>query len=439
MSNSAINVTVTDAQGQFQPRDPIPFQNTAIIDTIEVDTGKERQPILGYGAAFTDAACYNISQLSSSAREALLKDLLSPEGMGLSVARITVGQSDYGRVAYSYDDTTDDVDLEHFSLDYDRAYILPTLRQARQINPDLYLFSSPWSPPGWMKTSGTMCGGWLRDKYIGVFARYYLRYLQEYAREGIRIDALTPQNETETDQSSKMPACYWHPEQEMVFVRDHLGPLLKKNGLDTKVWILDHNYDLWKRPVWQLNDPGMREFTDGVAWHGYNGEAEMMSRFSAAHPDVPLYWTEGGTHLDESDASSCWCRCSKMISETMTHGCRCFVAWNYALDEAGKPNIGPFHCAGFVTIHSKTREITRSPLYYALGHYSRFVKRNAVNLASTSGVEGISHSAFRNPDGSFALVLTNPGNSRAIALHAGRRQAEITLSANSITTLTWQE
>jgi glucosylceramidase len=439
MVNSTINVVVTDAKGQFDLRDPLPFKNTTVCDVIEVNASKERQPILGYGAAFTDAACYNISTLTEAAREALLNDLLSPEAMGLSVSRICVGQSDYGRVAYNYDDTADDVELKDFSLDYDRAYILPTLRQARKVNPNLFLLSSPWSPPGWMKTSGTMTGGWMRNKYIGVYAQYYLRYLQEYAREGIKIDALTTQNEVETDQSGKMPACFWHPEQEMIFVRDHIGPLLKKNGLDIKIWALDHNYDLWKRAVWQMNDAGMREYTDGVAFHGYMGEAEMMGRFSAAHPDVPLYWTEGGPFISDADLTTAWCYWSKIISDTMTYGCRCFIAWNFALDEFGKPNIGPFDCAGVVTINSKTREITRSGQYYALGHFSRFIKRDAVNLQSGSGIEGISHAAFRNPDGGLVLVVTNPGNSRLIGLRVGPRQAELSLSSNSVTTLTWQD
>lgn len=442
MSQSSILATVTDDKSRFEQRpgvSVVPSERVSARPVIEVRPAEEHQPILGFGAAFTDAACYNISRLPDAERGAFLKELLSEGGMSFNVARICVGQSDYGRVRYSYDDTPDDMELKDFSLDYDRAYIIPMLQQAREIRPDLFLLSSPWSPPGWMKTSETMLGGWMREKYLGVFAEYYLKYLQGYADAGIKVNALTPQNETETDQSGKMPACYWHPDMEVSFVRDHMGPLLKKHGLDVDMWLLDHNYDLFQRAIWSLQQPGLKEYSTSIAFHGYNGTADQMKKVTEAVPGAKLYWTEGGPFYTNHEYPTEWCKWAKTVTETMVNDCRCFIAWNFALDEAGKPNIGPFDCGGLVTIDSKTQKITRSGQYYGLGHFSHFVKRGAVRIGSNAALEDISHVAFRNPDGGLVLVVTNPGNTRTVGLRAGKTNAELTLPSNSVATFTWTD
>jgi glucosylceramidase len=428
---------VTVASRAAAPKEGAAAQLAPSLPVIEVDINDERQPILGFGAAFTDAACYNISRLPDAERAAFLNELLGADGLACNVARISVGQSDYGRVRYSYDDTPGDFDLKDFSLDYDKPYIIPTILEARGVRPDLFLLSSPWSPPGWMKTSETMLGGWMREKYLGVFAKYYLKYLQVYAEAGIKVDALTPQNEVETDQDARMPACLWHPDIEVSFVRDHLGPLLKASGVDIDIWLLDHNYNLWQRAAWMLKQEGISEYSTSIAFHGYVGTADQMKKVTEAVPGAKLYWTEGGPAYNELDYLNGWCRWSKSVTETMVNGCRCYMAWNFALDEVGKPNIGPFDCGGLVTINSKTQEITRSGQYYALGHFSRYVQRDAVCVGSTATLEDVQQVAFRNPDGGMVLVVTNPGNMRTVALKAGRTTAELTLPADSVSTFTW--
>jgi glucosylceramidase len=144
---------------------------------------------------------------------------------------------------------------KRFSIEQDRQYILPMLRAARKVNPELFLFSSPWSPPGWMKSGGSMLGGSMRHRYLEAYAHYFLKFLQAYADAGVAIQAVTPQNEVDTDQDGRMPACIWPQESEIEFVGKHLGPLLEKQGLSTKIWILDHNYNLWGRAVAELDDP----------------------------------------------------------------------------------------------------------------------------------------------------------------------------------------
>jgi len=132
-------------------------------------------------------------------------------------------------------------------------------------------------------------------------AQYFLKFLQAYAAEGVPIQAVSVQNEVDTDQDGRMPACSWPQEYEIRFVHDHLGPLLQQNAMSTKIWILDHNYNLWGRAICELDDPGLRKYCDTVAWHGYVGGAEMASKVHDAHPEVSMHWTEGGPDYTSPD------------------------------------------------------------------------------------------------------------------------------------------
>ena len=346
--------------------------------TIVLNPEKEYQTILGFGAAFTDAACYTFNQLSPSARERLFHELFHPAEMGLNVCRTCIGSSDYSTKVYSYDEGEADPELKRFSIAQDRQYILPILREARKANPEIFLFSSPWSPPGWMKAGGSMLGGSMRRRYMPAYAHYFLKFLQAYAEVGVPIQAVTPQNEVDTDQDARMPACIWPQEYEIEFVRKHLGPLLEKQGLSTKIWILDHNYNLWGRAVAELDDPGLRKYCNAIAWH-------------------------------------------------------------LALDELGRPNIGPFSCGGLVTIHSQTGEITRSGQYWGFAHFSRAIRRGARRFDSESTLAGISHAAFANPDGTRVLVVTNAGPAQTATVQMGAMKADIALDKDSVTTWVWSK
>jgi len=414
-----------------------PAPETPGADQVRLDPSKKFQEILGFGGAFTDAACYMLNQLAPAAREKLIHEMFHPSEMGLSVCRICVGSSDYARNVYSFDEGEPDPDLTRFSIDHDRAYIVPVLREARQANPDLFLFASPWSPPGWMKSNGTMLGGAMTRHSLPVYARYFLKFLQAYAAEGVPVQAVTPQNEVDTDQDGKMPACIWAQEYEIDFVCDHLGPLLESSGMPTKIWILDHNYNLWGRVMDELEDDRLRKYCNAVAWHGYAGTPDKMSKVQEAFPGIEMYWTEGGPDYKDPGYLTDWCNWSATFSGILRHGCRSITAWNLALDEVGRPNIGPFSCGGVVTINSQSKEITRSGIYRALAHYSRVIHRGAHRFDSQSAAGGLEHVGFENPDGQQVLLLTNPGPARAIELRLKDRAARIQLKENSVTTLAW--
>jgi len=405
---------------------------------IVLNSDQKLQEILGFGAAFTDAACYMFSQLSNETRNQLFHELFHPSQMSFNVCRTCIGASDYSRSLFSYDEGDPDPGLRRFSIDHDREYILPTLRQAREVNPDLFLFSSPWSPPGWMKAGASMLGGSMKQKYLPNYAEYFLKFLRAYAAAGVPVQAVTPQNEPDTDQDGKMPACIWPQEYEIAFVRDHLGPLLEKNGMETKIWILDHNYNLWGRATCELDDPGLRRYCNAVAWHGYAGNPEMMSKVHDAHPDISMYWTEGGSDYTSPDYLTDWARWGKNFTAVLGNWCRSITAWNFALDERGQPNIGPFPCGGLVTIDSKSKEITRSGQYWAFAQFARFIRRGARRLDSQGAFPDLDQVALENPDGQRVMVITNTGVERTVTLQLGQMLADARLDEDSVTTLVWR-
>ena len=436
-----IAVRVTAGKRRFEAAPAIawrPNSRPPSAESIALHPEKKFQEIFGFGAAFTDASCYMFNQLSSSARDHLFHELFHPSELGLNVCRTCIGASDYSTEVYSFDEGEPDPELKRFSIDHDRAYLLPSLRQAAKVNPELFLFSSPWSPPGWMKANGSMLGGSMRKKHFASYAQYFLKFLQGYAAEGVTIQAVTSQNEVDTDQDGRMPACLWGQEYEIEFVKQHLGPLLKANGIPAKIWLLDHNYNLWGRVICELDDPDVRKYTNAVAWHGYVGGASMMSKVHDAHPDAEMHWTEGGPDYTSPDYATDWAQWGHTFVEALRNWCQSLTGWNLALDEKGRPNIGPFTCGGLVTIHSQTKEITRSGQYWAFAHFSRLIRRGARRFDSQGMLPKVEHVACENPDGQKVAVISNEGAARSVTLQMGSMSAELPLDADSVTTLSWK-
>ena len=406
-------------------------------DVVEIQPQQILQEVLGFGAAFTDASCYMFQQLKEADREKLLHELFHPSELGLNVCRTCIGASDYSTEMYSFDEGEPDPELKRFSIDHDKPYLLPALRAARKVNPDLSLFSTPWSPPGWMKANGSMLGGSMRKKSFPAYAQYFVKFLQAYAAEGVQIQAVTSQNEVDTDQDGRMPACLWGQEYEIEFIAKHLGPALQAAGLPTKIWLLDHNYNLWGRVICSLDDPEVRKYCSSVAWHGYAGTADMMSKAHAAHSEVSMHWTEGGPDYTSPTYLTDWVSWTKTISEALQNWCGSITGWNLALDEKGRPNIGPFPCGGLVTIHSQTKEITRSGQYWAFAHFSKAIRRGAKRVGTTCNSSTLSHVACQNPGGDTVVVLGNPGAARQVTLRLSTNSANLRLAADSVTTLVW--
>ena len=446
-----VKVWATFRDRRYEVVTPLEWKPVTSVaaDAIALDPSATKQEILGFGGAMTDATCYVLSQMKESERQDAMRELFAPGEMALNVCRTCIGASDYSRSVYSFDESPEpDPELKKFSIDHDKEYILPVLREARKLNPELFLFSSPWSPPGWMKPNGSMLGGGMRKLSFPPYARYFVKFLEAYKAEGVAIDAVTVQNEVDAEQDGHMPACLWAQEEEMEFAKLHLAPALRQAGLPTKIWVVDHNYNLWGRAIGELSDPAVYDVVDGIAWHGYVGDPSAMTRVHNAFPGKNAYWTEGGPDITAPDYETDYAHWADTFNGILRNWARSITAWNVALDEKGKPNIGPFPCGGVITVENGTHKVTRSGQYWAFAHFSRHVRRGA-KVFATNGVGpgeagssaekggAVSHAGFRNPDGSFVVVIANRGAEKPVQLVLGSRALELDLPADSVHTLQW--
>lgn len=339
------------------------------VTTLEESKFSYDNKFLGVGVAITGSSCYNLSKMDTDKRRELLEFLYSKKGLDLKVARLSIGASDYSAEIYTYDDVEGDISLEHFSIERDKDYIIPIIKEILEIKPDLTIFASPWSPPAWMKTGGSIGGGFMREKYLECYAEYFVKYIKAYKNEGIKISAVTVQNETETHQNGKMPACLWHPEIEVKFT-EILKSKFKENGIDTKIWCYDHNFSGVDRVDWCLEEyPEFKKSCDGVAFHYYSGNIEQTKFLKEKYPDIKLHFTEGGPRLYDNYDSD-WIKWGLMLIKALNNGYSSFTGWNLMLDETGGPNVGPFFCGGLVTRNSIDNSLSFSGQYKAFRHFA---------------------------------------------------------------------
>ncbi len=381
-----------------------------VIDVLE---SRQFQSVVGWGAAMSDASAHLIqTKMNPVQREALLQDLFGREGgIGFSFVRIPMGASDFSRTHYSYDDRPPgetDSTLTHFSIDVDRAEKIPALKRALAINPQLKLVGSPWSAPGWMKSSGTLIKGTLLPRFHGSFAEYFRRWIEAYEAEGLPIFAITLQNEPHFEPEN-YPGMRLSPPQRAELIGRHFGPLFASRGIRAQIWDWDHNWDEPNSPLTVLADTLARRYVAAVAWHCYGGEVSAQTLVHDRHPDKDTYFTEcsGGAWAPVWADNLKW-NVSKMVIGNARNWAKGVALWNLALDENHGPHLGGCgDCRGVVTINSMTGEVERNPEYYALAHASRFVRPGAVRIESMQG-GGLETVAFRNSDdGSIVLIVLN--------------------------------
>lgn len=428
--------------GSFLQREESqPFSGNFYYESpcFDIDRATVSHTILGFGVSMTDASCYLIHGMPAAAREQLLDELFSPEKLALSIVRLNVGSSDYATRVYSYDDGEEDPELKNFSIEHDHKWIIPTMKQLLELRPDIFVYSSPWSPPGWMKTGGSMCGGYMRAKYLPAFADYMVKYLLAYRECGIDIHAVTMQNEAETDQRGTMPQSLLHPDFEMELVGRLMPPRLAAAGLKTKMWLHDHNYNAVKRVFYMLSDPDVARNTDAVAFHPYSGSPAMMRPLREAFPQIKFHQSEKSPNNNPGSPESriaWWCN---TILDNLNNGCSSFMGWNCVLNEKGAPNLGNFKCSGLVELHSVTGEIKPDLQYYAFAHISPYVHKDAEVLnapADTPLPDKVSCGIFRNPDSSLCAVIGNDNaTAKTIQFKYRNRYLKVYLPDQSMTTL----
>jgi len=418
---------------------------------IEVDRRQRFQAILGMGGSLDHSTCSNLFRVPAETREAAIRRLMHPEhGIGMNLMRLCIGTSDFaGEDWYSYSDLPPgqtDPELAHFSIERDRAYILPCAKEVLRQNPKALFFASPWSPPGWMKTTGSMIGGELKREWYAVYALYFVKFLQAYEREGIPVYAVTVQNEPGVDRALEKdpkwyyPSCRWTGEQERDFIRDHLGPALKRAGLKTRIWCYDHNYNEQTKgdspglpyPRTILSDPKAARFVGGVGFHHYEGEPSGMSLFHREFPKIPLHLSEGSVFGIYGAAD---------LMERLRHWSSSYNAWVMILDEKGRPNNGPFPAThAILKLHSDTLRMEELFEFYSYGHFMKFIRRGAVQIGVSAGSKELRHIAFENPDRSLVFVIVNLGTDREPIHVSDRGRAFGTVVApKSVVTFQWSK
>lgn len=378
-----------------------------------VDATKQFQTFLGIGGALTDASAETYAKLPEAKRRELIKAYYDPrDGIGYTLARTNIHSCDFSSGSYTYV-SEGDRELKSFSIEHDQRYRIPLIKDAiAAAGGKLTLYASPWSPPAWMKDNGNMLrGGKLKPEFAGAWARYFVKFVQAYEAAGIPVWGLTVQNEPMAVQ--KWESCFFTAEEERDFVRDHLGPTLAKAGLgDRKLIVWDHNRTLmYERARVMLDDPKAAQYVWGVGFHWYvNDTYENVRRVSEAYPKAHLLLTEACLYPWDRAKMNEWHwgeRYGTSILRDLNNGAEGWTDWNILLDETGGPNHVQNFCYAPVHADTTTGELLFMNSFHYIGHFSKFIRPGARRVIASTTLDTMETTAFRNPDGSIAVVVLN--------------------------------
>ncbi|MCZ8522469.1 MULTISPECIES: glycoside hydrolase family 3 N-terminal domain-containing protein [Paenibacillus] len=405
---------------------------------IKIDPQKTYQSMIGIGSSMEESTVHNLWKMSPAKRTEVLKKLVDPaQGAGMSLVRLTIGTADFtARQFYSYDDRPageTDPELKHFSIQKDRDYhIIDTVKEMQRIHPDIKFFASPWSPPGWMKTTDSLMKGQVKDEYLPVLAKYYLKYLQAYRAEGIEIEAMTLQNEPLLEieyPSAKMP---WEQQAELVKL---MRAELDTNGFShVKLWIFDHNPgDTMAYPAQLLRDPASRAAVDGTAFHDYGGDLGEMTKLHELYPEKNVYLTERAVWGTKG---------ADRMAQYFRNWARSYNSWVVMLDSdirthqwVGTPDPTPL-----VQDSADPDNYWLAPEYYLLGQYTKFVEPGYVRIDSNYGSsDTVTNVAFLSPDGKriVTVVINQTKETQPVKLLSDGTQITSSVPAQSVVTYRW--
>jgi len=407
--------------------------------TINIDTTQIYQTIDGFGYTLTGGSATLIYSLPAEKRAALLNELFATDStfIGISYLRISIGASDLSAAPYTYDDIASgqtDVPLAHFSLSSEMPYLIPLLKEIIAINPDIKILGSPWSAPVWMKTNNSFVGGSLDPAYYQAYANYFVKYIQGMTAEGIKIDAITIQNEPLNPYNN--PSMEMSSTQQADFLKNHLGPAFSDAGITTKILLYDHNCDVITYPLSILADPGARAYADGSAFHLYGGSITALTEVHDAHPDKNIYFTEQYTSSTGDFGGDLNWHLKNLIIGATRNWSRNVLEWNLANNTSMGPHTlgGCSTCLGALTISTN---ITRNVSYYIIAHASKFVRPGSVRI--NSNIAGsLQNVAFQRPDGKKVLIVLNESvDSQTFNIGYKDKIVTTALGGGSVATFVW--
>lgn len=417
--------------------------------SVTVDESSMYQQFEGGGASITDTTAHLLrgGAISAATRDEVMRRLFSPaDGIGLSFVRNPIGASDLSRPGMvSLDDTC--CDLDDFGANgYDTGVRLLTV-QAKQLNPALRVKGVPWSAPGWMKDNGRMDQmGWLKFEHYGTYAQYLVKYVQSYQAAGVKVDYVSLQNEPNCCQAANPPAMNypgmsWNASGLIELTKNFVYPAFRAAGITTKVLVHDWNYGDYAQiggPI--LADPAVRDdpLFGGIAWHGYFGDPAVGTQVHDQYPSVRQFSTEhsGGTWVGNQHNDDM----ADIVSYARNWS-GSLVKWSLALNQnMGPHNGGCGTCTGLITVQEggpRAGQVDYTIEYYTTGHLTKFVRPGAYRIGSTANAT-VQNVAYRNPDGSKALIAHNGGGSaQSVRVNWGGQSFTYALPARTTATFTW--
>ncbi|MDF2931970.1 MAG: glucosylceramidase [Chryseobacterium sp.] len=431
-------LTKGDESIKLQKQTPVSFVNNSNnIQNIEIDDSQKFQYVDGFGYTLTGGSVEVINRLSPSKRKALLKELFGNDKNSISISylRLSIGASDLDSEVFSYDDLPEgqtDPSLSKFSLARDKD-LISMLKEILAINPKIKIIAAPWSAPVWMKDNGKSIGGSLKPEFYDAYAKYFVKYIQGMQKEGILINAITPQNEPLHPGNN--PSLYMPSDQQKDFIKKSLGPIFKSNNIKTKIVVYDHNCNKPEYVTNILSDTEAYQYIDGSAFHLYEGEISALGTVHAAFPDKNLYFTEQWTGAKGTFNEDLNWHTKNVIIGSMRNWSKIALEWNLANDTKYKPHTdgGCTECKGAITI-SDSENFTRNVGYYIIAHASKFIPADSRRIASTQ-TDNLSTAAFITPAGKKILVVQNGSkNEETFNIKYNGKTSTVNLSGNSVAT-----
>lgn len=418
------------------------YDDVSVCDNIEredtlinIFPDIEYQEIKGFGGAFTEAASTTLDKLSKDNREKILKLYFDKvDGIGYNFGRVHINSCDFSLENYTYVEEGDKT-LETFDISREKKSVIPMIKDAMEYN-DIELFASPWSPPAYMKTNGQMnCGGKLKCEFFELWAEYFVKFINAYKNEGIKISTVSVQNEPKAVQ--KWDSCVYTAEEERDFVKNYLGKKLKALGVKLLFW--DHNKErIIERAKVMLNDSDAEKFVDGIAFHWYSGDHfEQLEMFNKLYPNKDIVFSEGCYEysLGKKETVAIGEKYAHDMIGNFNNYCNIFCDWNLLLDEKGGPNhVGNF-CDAPIMADTINDEIHIHDSYYYIGHFSKYIKKGAKRIGSSKWSADIDTVSFKNPDGTIVSVVLNTNEEeRDFCFNIEKNMFETKIEPHSIAT-----
>ncbi len=431
-------ITEKDTEKRFFSANLIENNNLKEVD-IKIDESKTYQNIIGFGGAFTESAAYNLGRVNKSVREKAIKDYFDKEeGLGYTIGRVSIHGCDFSLSSYTYIEENDK-ELKTFDISRDLTYVVPLIKDAEKYAKEpISLLASPWSPPAFMKDNNSMIfGGKLLPEYFDSWANYYVKFIEEYRKQGLTVWGISVQNEPVAVQ--RWDSCIYSGEEERDFVKNHLGPVMEKSSAsDVKILIWDHNRDIIvKRAEIVLADKEANKYVWGTAFHWYgNEDFANVGKVHDMFPDKGLLFTEGcqegGVHFDSWKTGERYAR--NMIGD-FNNWCQGYIDWNLFLDNTGGPNHVNNLCDAPIIVDIFPEKLIHQSSYYYIGHFSKYIRPNALRVKVTNN-SILKVTAFKNIDNSLAFVILNEDNEKRIfSFEYKNKKYELTINNNSIMTV----